>query len=345
MRPPQNTPLTAGRAWPRPSLWLATGLVLVTLAACGGGPQRSLPPDTYNSGRIKIVVDETLRPLMEQQVTAFQQSYPGAVIDALYLPEGECIRQLLTEDDTVRLFIGTRQLTEAELSFFRAKGYTPPQTPLFMDGVAVVINREIADSTLSRQQLRDVLSGRATRWADLGVTRTGKDSLLIVFDNARSSTLSFLADSFLAPRGDTIAAPRVFAAGSNPSVMDYVARTPNAIGFIGYNWLSDPRQDTVRARLAQVHLARLQSTDPIRENEYLNLPDFPAFYLIKGKYPLRRVVYLIKRESHRGLGTGFESFLSGPEGQRLAMGMNVVGLHLRFDFRDIQLQEGDLTRE
>jgi len=27
------------------------------------------------------------------------------------------------------------------------------------------------------------------------------------------------------------------------------------------------------------------------------------------------------------------------------MGMNVVGLHLRFDFRDIQLQEGDLTRE
>jgi phosphate transport system substrate-binding protein len=326
-----------------------TSLVIVfaavALAGCSSTPRREVPPDTYNQGRVKIVVDETLRPLLEQEVLAFQQAYPDALIDAYYLPQGECIRQLVTEDDTVRLFIGTRQLTEAELSFFRAKGYTPSQTPAFMDGVAVVLNSQITDSTLSNQQIRDILSGRATRWSHLGVNRPGNDSLALVFDNAKSSTLSFLADSFLSATGDTLMAPRIFGAGTNPAVMDYVARNPNAIGFIGYNWLSDPRQDSVRARLGQVYIARLQNPDPRRENDYINLPEYPAFYLIKGKYPLRRVVYVIKRETHRGLGTGFESFLTGPEGQRLAMSMNVVGLHLRFDFRDIQLQEGDLTRQ
>ena len=131
-----------------------------------------------------------------------------------------------------------------------------------------------------------------------------------MFDQTGSANARFLKEKFLSDKNFQ---PNCFALKSNKEVIDYVSKQKNAVGLIGVNWISDEDDTTAMSFLKQVKVVAL-SNDTAQDKEYYQ--PYQA-YIALNQYALTRDVFLISRESHNGIGTGFASFVAGDQGQRL----------------------------
>src|SRR5689334_16744229 len=68
--------------------------------------------DNATSGTITITVDESLKPLIQAEIEAFEGTYRDAHIKAIYTSESDAINLML--QDSARMAIVTRRLTPSE---------------------------------------------------------------------------------------------------------------------------------------------------------------------------------------------------------------------------------------
>jgi phosphate transport system substrate-binding protein len=265
--------------------------------------------DTPTSGNLKISVDESFAPIIDSHVYTFQKLYKYAKIHASYKPEGDVVKDLLT--DSSRVIITSRLLTPNEMRYFEKIKITPRVNKVAVDGVALIVNPNNPDTLLTMAQLKEIFTGRANNWKKLNPESKLSD-LTIVFDNNNSSTARYILDSI------NLKQPlpaNTFAAKSNPALVDYVAKNPNAIGVLGVNWISDFDDSTAIGFLRKIKVVAVSAkNNPASNDEYYQ--PFQG-YLAQGTYPLRRNLYVISREARAGLGTGFASFMAADKGQRI----------------------------
>lgn len=286
------------------------------LSACG--KEAGGPTDTPNSGTINISVDETYKPVIEEQLHVFDSSNPDAHINVQYKPEAECIKDFLA--GKVRLILITRPLTEEEKKYGAAQNVYPVWDELARDAVAVIVNPGSKDTAFGIQQLRGILTGQY------------KDTYNVVFDNGGSSTLRFIQDSIL--KGQPLG-KNVFAARGNDSVVNYVAQNPGSIGIVGLNWVSsDTDVNNTGAFISKIKVAAIFNDST---QEYLQ--PYQAYIALRS-YPLSRNLYYVKNEPHQGLGTGFANFLLRDRGQLIFAHAHLFPLKL-----SIVLRPAEMSRE
>jgi phosphate transport system substrate-binding protein len=265
--------------------------------------------DTPTSGSLKISVDESFSPIIDSHVYTFQKLYKYAKIQASNKSEGEVVKDLLA--DSSRLIVISRLLTPNESQYFEKIKITPRVTKVAVDGVALIVNPNNPDTLLTIAQLKEIFSGRATSWKKIN-PETKLSDLTIVFDNNNSSTARYILDSI--NQKQPLPA-NTFAAKSNPALIDYVAKNPNAIGVLGVNWISDFDDSTAISFLRKIKVVAVSAkNNPASIEDYYQ--PFQG-YLAQGTYPLRRNLYIISREARAGLGTGFASFVAAEKGQRI----------------------------
>jgi phosphate transport system substrate-binding protein len=164
------------------------------------------------------------------------------------------------------------------------------------DLIAVIVNPSSKDSFFNMKEIRDLVSGK------------GKNNLIPVFDGTHAtSTVRFMIDSVL--KGGHLG-NNVAAAQSSVGVIDYVSKTANAVGFIGFSWIGNPEDSAQVAYSKKVRIAYVESTDSA--GGYV-LPS--QYFIYTRSYPMvRDLVYTLK-ENHLGLGHGFGHFLEDMPGQ------------------------------
>ena len=69
-------------------------LCLYTLSACTSS-QKKGKEETLYSGKISIAVDESFKPIMEEELQVYQALTPEAVITPIYCSEVEAVNLLL----------------------------------------------------------------------------------------------------------------------------------------------------------------------------------------------------------------------------------------------------------
>lgn len=173
------------------------------------------------------------------------------------------------------------------------------------------------DSLISVKDIRRILTGDAKQWKDIyPASRLGDISL--VFDNKNSSTVRFAVDSIC--KGVPFSS-QLKALKTNREVIDYVARTPDAIGIIGVNWLSDRNDSTGLSFSKEVRLMSVSAADKaMPDNSY---KPYQA-YLYYGDYPLARSIYALLNDPRSALPWGFASFLASDRGQRIILKSGLV---------------------
>jgi phosphate transport system substrate-binding protein len=299
----------------RNQAYIALFAVGTMLASCGGptGAER----DTPTSGTIRISVDETYKPLIESEIKVFESLYPKAHVIAEYKPEADCFKDLLT--DSSRMVLVTRDFNEKEKGFFKELKITPQSMLLAWDGVALITNKSNADSILTMDQVRKIMDGSDTerKWQ-------------IVFDNQNSSTVRYILDSI--NKGKALPAS-VMAAKTNPEVVDYVAKIPNALGVIGVSWISDPNDSTSIEFNNKVNVVKVRAD---YGSEFVK--PYQA-YIALGSYPLKRGLFFCLREPYSGLGSGFATFLGSYEGQLVIGKFRLFPARLNIVFRNADLQQ------
>ncbi len=298
------------------------GLYIVSiflLTSCGTGVSNT-STDKYDRGTINISSDESFKPVIDSQVQVYEAKYPNVKLNVHYKPEADCIRDLGV--DSVRMVIITRRYSQQEKEFMQDSLHvSPEQLLLAYDAIAVIVNPVSEESLFTMAEIKEILIGKF------------KKNLIPVFDGLNAtSTVRFIIDSVL--RGDTLT-KKALAAKSSEEVINYVAKTPDAVGFIGVSWIGNKEDPQQQSFLTKVKLAEIESTDvpgkyiqPVQANIYA------------GRYPMTRELFSILKENPRdGLGHGFKNFMTGERGQLIFRRAYLVPGLMQFNIRQAALRE------
>ncbi len=273
--------------------------IVIVAASCNLNKKKAkviAGDDTINNGTIHISVDESFAPIIDSQIKVFMSLNPKARIIAHYKPEADCLKDML--NDSTRMVIITRGLSDDEELYYKdTLSFIPMHGRIATDAIAVITNNKAKDSLFSVAEIRGMLSG------------TSPYNYELVMDGLKAtSTVRFLIDSVL--RGQSLKG-NVKAAKNSEGVINYVASSPNAIGFIGVSWIGnreDPAQMTFQKK---VRLAALQCANCTEE---VYVRPYQANMAMK-RYPLNRGLHYILKENYAGLGKGFVNFLTHEKGQ------------------------------
>ena len=268
----------------------------------------SKPKDNAWSGTITVASDESMKPMVDQICDAYTGISQDAHFKITYKPERETINLLL--NDQARVIFTARELSPIEQKKLKERGVRYNPQPIATDGVALITNKQNTDSLITTSELTDIFSGKIKLWSELkGRKQTGK--IILVFDNANASNLDFMIQKFGIK---DISKLNISAAGSNPKVIEYVRQNPNAIGFIGVNWISDGESPLSMQMAKGLRVMAVAEKEKPTKEDYFQ-PSQRSLGL--QDYPLRRKIYVISQEMYAGLGSGLVNYITRDSGALL----------------------------
>ena len=282
--------------------------------SCQMKPQK-FTDETATRGNIKIAVDESYQLLADAELYTFQSTYKDAKVSSVYLSEDSILKLFL--EDSVRVIITSRKLTDNEVSYLKGKSIIPKTTLIAHDALAFIVNKTNPDIHIRYNTLKDIFSGKTTQWKQIN-PKSELSDIKVVFDNPGSNNVKTIMDEFKL----TGALPSYcYSASKNSEVVRYVEDNPEALGIIGVNWISDSRDSISHSFLSKINVVSVSSEYDSDGSEFYS--PHPA-YIANKQYPFIREVYTINRETFAGLGTGFTSFMAGDSGQRIILKMGML---------------------
>ncbi len=270
---------------------------MAALAACQNTGSDS--GGSFTRGSTQVVIDESFKPIVEDQLQVFEAQYPTAKIEPVYKSENELLKLFLS--DSIRVAVISRTLKPEESKFYENKKINIRVKRFAIDAIALVAHKSVTDSTITVAEVIDVLQGKPGRFKTL------------VFDNPNSSTVSYLKQL---AGVEELPAKGVYGMKSNPEVIRYVHDHPGTVGVVGVNWMKQPDPDLV------------PFVNNLRTLGVKNLPGKPGsdnFYkptqsnIALKLYPFTRNLYILNGQGGPGLGSGFAAFLYGEQGQRIVL--------------------------
>ena len=272
--------------------------VIFITSSCNKKAETLEGKDGIVSGKTSITVDESLLPIIEDELAVFQNTY-NATITLIPKSENEGITDLL--EGKSKIIVLSRKLDSKEMVYFNNKKLIPKVTPFAKDAIALIKSKKSNDTLVVIQDIIDFMKGKQNRIKGL------------VFDNPNSSAVRYFKE--LAGLND-IPEKGVYSFKTNDEVIKYVANNDGMIGIVGINWIAQPlqpMQKTVdQVAVLYVKKANNQYVYPSQDN------------IAAGKYPLARDLYIINCQGYDGLGIGFSSFVAGQIGQRIILKSGLV---------------------
>ena len=270
--------------------------IIIVFFACNQTNKEKNSNETILKGSTSILVDETLLPIIEDQVEVFESLYPGAKIKLL--PKSEAESVLALSKDTSKITVLSRELNVEELKVFESKKITPRTTVFAIDAIAFISNKRNKDTLIALQDVVDFMKGKSIA-----------NVKGLVFDNPNSSTVRYMND--LAGLKE-IPSKGIFSFKTNEEVIKFVSENDGMIGVVGVNWLMQPslKMQPIVDKVNLISVKGIGKTAyfaPTQNN------------LAEGKYPLARDLYIINCQGYSGLGMGFASFIAGDIGQRIIL--------------------------
>lgn len=276
-------------------------------------------PDTWRRGTIRVSADESFKPVIDAQVQVYESHYPNARIIVDYKAEADCLRDMLV--DSVRMIIATRENTQLEKEAVADSLKTELKSLVIArDAIAVIVHPESEDSFFTMTEIKDILKGSFNK------------TLIPVFDGVKAtSTIRFIIDSIL--KGETLT-PKAIAARSSEGVIDYIAKTPGAVGFIGVSWVGNKDDTAQLGFLKKVKICYLESRY-LKERYVIPL----QVNIADRNYPMVRDLVYILKEKYKGLGHGFANYLSEEIGQLVFKRAYLMPARRDFILRKARLRE------
>lgn len=286
---------------------IAFSLTLALLAfSCAERDKKGNLLDQTTYGNITVMVDESLKPLIDTQVDVFEASYTNAHINLIYTSEDEAIQAMLK--DTARMAIVTRSLTKEENDYL---GYDAKEQRIAKSAIAVIVNRASKDTLITLDDFRKLITG--TNPLSKINKRYSSQPVVVVFDEPNSGIIRYLRDSIV--QFDSLPS-YCYAVKGNAQVIDYVSKNPQAVGLIDVSWISDRDDPTTRAFINSIKVVGISD-----EGDFFQ--PYQA-YIADRSYPLSRSIKILSREARMGLGSGFTAFVASERGQRIVLKSGIV---------------------
>jgi phosphate transport system substrate-binding protein len=286
--------------------------LLIFLVSCNSMGKRATD-ETPTRGKIRISVDESFQPILESEIFTFTHLYEGASITPLFKPEYDVINDFMS--DSVKVIVTSKKLTDYQIQYLRDTQIIARTTTFAYDALALITNKGNTDSLMKYNTVRDIFEGKITNWNQVN-PKSKLGQIRVIFDNNRSGNVRYFKELFDI---DSLG-KNFYAVNSNPEVIDFVSRNPDAIGIVSVNWISDKDDSNVKDFLGKVRVLAI-SHQFIEDGSFFR--PHQGFIYDKS-YPFVREIYLISRETFAGLGSGFINWLCAEQGQRIVLKSGLV---------------------
>ncbi len=154
-------------------------IILAVVLSCGKKDNKEGNSDSIISGTTSILVDESLMPIVEDQVSVFESQYDAKI---KLLPKSEKEAVIDFSKGVADIIVLSRDLNKDENAFFQNKKIKPKVTSFAIDAVAFVKNNKSNDTLIELKQVIDFLKG------------TKNEIKGLVFDNPNSSSVRYLCE-------------------------------------------------------------------------------------------------------------------------------------------------------
>ncbi|MCH4830301.1 MULTISPECIES: PstS family phosphate ABC transporter substrate-binding protein [Flavobacterium] len=258
--------------------------------------------ETILTGTATILVDETVFPLVEDHQMIFENQYQ-AKIKLIPKPEKEIIK-LLSEGKN-NLAILTRELTLGETKKVAKNNIKGKITDFAIDGIAFIGHPSNSNFKIEETELVNFLNGKPSKIKKL------------IFDNANSSTVRYLMEF---AKVKNLPKDNIFALSTNNEVITFISKTPDAIGVVGINWITQPMPDFQKT-VENIKVLELKTKNGTFVTPSQDL-------LASGNYPYSRKIKILNYQGTTGLGMGFASFIAGELGQRIVLKSGLVPVRM-----------------
>ena len=294
--------------------------------SCGNKPS----DDAYKQQARYFAADESLSPVIDEELDIFNMKNKRDSIYAIYTNEQDAIEKLLNRE--VLLVFTTRALTPSEEETIKSYQYKVLKYPLAYDALALIVNKANPDSMITVDNFRKIMAGEVTSWKELNPDSKLK-SIKVVFDNPKSATLRFVVDSIM--QGKEVKTDgNVQAAMTSAEVVDYVENHENAIGVVGSMWLNDQRDTTNLIYNRTIKVMRVsRASEATRANSYT--PD--QYNIAYNYYPFIRTIYALSIDPRStGVPRGFANFCWLPNpGQLIFWNAGLFPARADYSVRDV----------
>ena len=239
----------------------------------------------------------TVLPIAQRVAEEFMELHPDVNISVRGGGSGVGIAALI--DGVVDIANASRPMKDEELKLARERGVNPVPTIIANDGIAIIVHPENPIDEISLDQLKAIYTGGISRWSELGGTNR---PIVVISRDVASGTFEVFKKLVL--KGENVR-PDAIRLASNKAVATTVAKTPDAIGYVGLGFLSP-----------EVKPLKVDGVSPTPEN------------VISGKYKIVRPLYMYTNGEPKGLAKEFIQFILSDEGQNLIKELGFVPVRL-----------------
>lgn len=275
--------------------WFSAVMVSsLLLASCAGAEDLQ--------GSLQIKGSDTMVNLCQAWAEAFMSKHPQVNVAVTGGGSGTGFAALI--GGTCDLAAASRKITEKEITAAKAKGASPQELTVALDGLAVVVHPSNPVKKLTLAQLAGLFTGKIKNWKELG----GLDKAVVLLSReVNSGTHVYFKEHVLGAANEF--APEALLMPSSQAIADEVAGNPVAIGYYGMGY-TNPKN-------AVVAVAKTS------EGSYIA----PSEETVRGgSYPISRPLFLYSRNAPEGAVKAFLDFVMSPEGQVVVRQIDFVPL-------------------
>ncbi|MCC7297762.1 MAG: substrate-binding domain-containing protein [Bacteroidia bacterium] len=267
--------------------------------------------DVPTAGEVTVGVDYGDSFAITEQLAIFHMDYPKAKITPRYLCEVNLLRQL--EMDSLRFIIMNRQLSKEEKANLELKDIHVRGAMAAKTSIVLIANLENPSSNISQADLKSILAGNVTQWKDWG-----NKFINVVFDGGCGSNYEYFKNLWFKSGGMS---NKIAGKNTPREVLDYVSKTPGALGFVSLNWIADQSDSASKVWASKVKVLAVEN--PAKSAFYM---PFQSQIAAK-EYPFVQEIWMYDLQGHSGLAQGFIAWISSQPGQILMKKSGLIPAH------------------
>lgn len=244
----------------------------------------------------------TVLPIAQAVADAYMQAHPEANIQVSGGGSGVGIQAIINKK--VDIGMSSADVSAAQ----QAQDSNMNIITIAHDGIAIIVNPANSIQSISLDQVKAIYNGSITSWSSLpgaGVANSNNQIVLVGRDSS-SGTRTYFDSSVMKGTNDSLT---MHEDNSNGAVLQEVAQTPGAIGYISIGYLDN----TVKA--LPIQLANGTTIAP-------------TVATVKNKtYPIHRDLYMITNGQPTGLAQDYITYLLSADGQKIVVAQGYVALN------------------
>jgi phosphate transport system substrate-binding protein len=279
-------------------------LLTLILSACTN-PSDGQTTGASSTTTITNVGSDTMVNLALAWAEAYQTENPSVQLSVTGGGSGSGIAALI--NGTVDIANASRGIKTEEQSEAQAAGFTPFETVVARDAIAIIVNPANPVQHLTLEQLSLIYRGFINNWSEVG----GEDAPIVRLSReSNSGTHVYFLEQVVRlgnPNATTIFCPETLLLPSSEGIIAEVSDNPNAIGYDGLGYV------TTEVKVIGV------GTDP--EGPFV----FPSVETVNnGEYPISRDLYMYTQNEPSGAILAYINWILSPAGQQIVADLGFV---------------------